>query len=140
MNASNTLLFEANTLMDMEKKSINDVFAENLAALMLRKDVNQPTLSAMSKVSQKTVSNYLNPGQRVVGSNGKQPSAKLTELEMIATALGVDPWQLLRPLNSDQRAAYEAIEAAFKALQPKTTPPAPVLVSTKKKPKSANGA
>lgn len=140
MNASSTFLYFANTLSNMEKKSINDVFAENLAAFMLRRNLSQSTLAEMAKVSQKTVSNYLNPGQRSIGSNGKQPSAKLTELEMIADALDVEPWQLLRSLNPKQRAAYEAIEAAYKALQPKTTPSDPLLVASQKKPRLANGA
>lgn len=124
----------------MGNESINQVFAGNLAALMERRGINQSQLSVMSKVSQKTVSNYLNPDQRITGSKGKVPSAKLTELAMIASALDVDAWQLLRPLDKEQRKAYEAIEAAFLALNPKPAPAAqPMLAASTKSPKVANG-
>jgi transcriptional regulator with XRE-family HTH domain len=139
MLSSNFLLSHAPMLTSMAKKSINQVFAENLAALMERRGVNQTALSKKSGVSQKTISNYLNPTQRSDGAKGKEPSAKLTELAMIGDALQVDSWQLLRPLNPQERNAYEAIEAAFKALQPTLpSPAAPTLVASNKAPKTAN--
>lgn len=124
----------------MQRKPINQVFADNLAALMSKRGINQSELSVLSKVSQKTVSNYLNPQQRTTGSKGKVPSAKLAELEMIADALKVDCWQLLRPLDADQRKAYDALEIAFKALQPKQpSVSSPALVEHTKSPRVANG-
>lgn len=41
MQASNTLLINAAMLDRMSKKSINQVFAENLAAVMGRREINQ---------------------------------------------------------------------------------------------------
>lgn len=141
MKASNNLLFNSATLPFMEEKSINSVFAENLAALMEKKGIKQTALAAKSNLAQKTISNYLNPNQRAPSATGKIPSAKLTELEMIATALGTEPWKLLRPLNPNQRTAYEQIEGAFLALQPKATPPKsrPELEVTTPPLKVANG-
>jgi len=140
MQSSNFLLNRCSILIDMGNESINQVFAENLADLMERRGVNQSQLSAMSKVSQKTVSNYLNPDQRTTGSKGKVPSAKLTELAMIASALDVDAWELLRPLNKEQRKAYEAIETAYFALNPKPAPATkPMLAHRNESPKVANG-
>lgn len=107
---------------------------------MAARDVNQPTLAELSKVSQKTISNYINPQQRPPGANGKAPSAKLTEIDMIAEALDVETWELLRPLTPAQRKAYESIEEAFAALNPEIRkPPRPALASDNPRPK-ANGS
>jgi len=75
----------------MPDKSINHVFAENLRGAMTRAELTQEALAKKSGVSQKTISNYLNPDQRKTSAKGKPPSAKLTELEMIAGAIGVAP-------------------------------------------------
>lgn len=123
----------------MAQKSINQVFAENLATLMKAKGFNQPGLAKASGVSQKTVSNYLDPKKRGTATkSGRESSAKLTELQMIADALQIDAWKLLWPLDEGERLAYESIEAAFRALHPK--PPKPAVVVTNKEPKKANVA
>jgi hypothetical protein len=80
----------------MRKRPINQVLAGNLAHYMrLREFASQPALAAASHVAQRTISNYLRPDLRQESKSGKEPSAKLTELEKIASALKIDVWQLL---------------------------------------------
>ncbi|WP_087864368.1 helix-turn-helix domain-containing protein [Comamonas thiooxydans] len=57
-------------------------------------------LAQKSGVAQTTISNYLNPGRRGTGKSGKAASAKLTELELLAEALGVEAWTLIQPIKS----------------------------------------
>lgn len=106
----------------MADKPINDVLAKNLAYFMEEKALNQSTLGAKAGVGQTTVGVYLNPDRRKPGASGKAPSAKLTEVEQLAEALGVQVWELLRPLSPEARRAYAQIEAAFLALNGKQTP------------------
>lgn len=103
----------------MASTPINNVLARNLALFMERRDgMTQMELSVKSGVGQTTISLYLHPENRKPGANGKNPSAKLAEVEMLAKALGVQIWELLRDLTPEQRSAYEAIEKAFIALNP----------------------
>jgi transcriptional regulator with XRE-family HTH domain len=113
MLQSNFLLGSRFKLLSMSELSINHVFAANLSALMGERGFNQPSLAAKSKVSQKTISNYLNPNQRPTGANGKQPSAKLTEIAMLAEALNADPWELL--IAPEERKRFEAFKASMAA-------------------------
>ncbi len=108
---------------NVEKKSINVVLAEALAYYMERGNWTQAALSNKSGVGQTTISLYLRPESRKPGAKGKLPSAKLTEVEMIAGVLGVEVWELLRPMSPSHRAAYAKIEQAFKDLE--ASPPAP---------------
>lgn len=101
----------------MEEKSINAVVAENLRYWMGERKLKQASLAEKAHVSQKTISNVLNPEQRAKGTSGKEPSAKLTELGRIANVLHVEVWQLTRPISESERAMYEAIEAAYKQLR-----------------------
>ena len=102
----------------MATKSINEALAENLKHFMDERQLVQKALAAKCGVAQTTISNYLNPGRRPIGASGKAPSAKLSEVEMMATALDIEPWQLLRSFSHDERVAYEAIETAYRALHP----------------------
>lgn len=102
----------------MPARPINETLAENLRHFMKERNLVQKTLAAKSGVAQTTISNYLNPGRRPVGASGKAPSAKLSEVEMMATALDIEPWQLLRSFSNEERIAYEAIETAYRALYP----------------------
>lgn len=96
--------------------SINKVLAHNLAYWMEQAKLTQSALAEKAGVSQKTISNYLNPEQRQDGSMGKEPSAKLTELEKIATAMSIGVWQLVREMTVSERKMYEAIETSYSAL------------------------
>ena len=57
-----------------------------------------PYLAKLCGVGQTTISLYLNPERRNLGCEGKAGSAKLTEVERLATALGLEPWVLLCPV------------------------------------------
>ena len=100
-----------------EKLPINEVLAANLAFYMAAAGIDtQPALAARSKVSQRTISNYLNPTRRAAAASGKAGSAKLTEIERIASALGVEVWQLLRQGTPAEMRAWGQVEAAFREL------------------------
>lgn len=71
------------------KKSINVVLAEALKHYM--GDHWTPySLAKKSGVAEGTIRNYLAPEKRQPSASGKEPSAKLTEVEMLAEALGVE--------------------------------------------------
>ena len=77
--------------------SINLVLAENLARFMRDKGLTQMTLAGKADMGETTVSLYLNPGRRSAGKSGKEPSAKLAEVQRLAKAIDVELWQLLQP-------------------------------------------
>jgi hypothetical protein len=68
-----------------------------LALHIQKKGLKQNSLDKKSGVRQTTISLYLSPDRRKPGKDGKAGSAKLTEVEMLARALEVEPWELLRP-------------------------------------------
>lgn len=103
----------------MNQSPLNQTLADNLSRLMDMKGLKQMALAKKCGVAQTTISLYLNPERRKPGKDGKAGSAKLTEVEMLAAALEVEPWELLRPMTGAQREVYERIEAAYRALQPK---------------------
>lgn len=105
----------------MSASPLNQALADNLAYHMERKGLKQMALARKCGVAQTTISNYLNPERRKPGKDGKAGSAKLTEVEMLATALDVEPWELLRPMDGLQRDVYEKIEAAYRALSASPT-------------------
>lgn len=106
----------------MNVSPLNKALAENLAHHMEKQGLTQMGLAKKCGVGQTTISLYLSPERRKEGKDAKPGSAKLTEVEMLATALGVEPWELLRPLDGVQREVYGRIEAAYKLLK---QPPAP---------------
>jgi transcriptional regulator with XRE-family HTH domain len=109
-------------------KDINQVVADNLQHWMEQRKPSawtQTELAEKAGVAQKTISNYLNPEQRAMGAKGKQGSPKLFELDLIARALGIEVWQLTRAMSEQQRAAYDAIEKAYKQLLDGVTPGVP---------------
>lgn len=116
----------ATTLLNtdlMTAKPINEVLAENLLHFMKKRELTQSALAAKCGIGQTTISLYLAPTRRKIGARGKPPSAKLSEVEMLAGALGVEIWELLRHLTPAQRAAYEQIEKAYQAMNPQSTIP-----------------
>jgi len=107
----------------MQEKPINDVLAANLQHFMEHRGLNQPALAKLSGVKQTTISLYLAPARRLEGKSGKPSSAKLTEVAMLAEALRIEPWELVRNLTAEERDAYSKIEEAFRMLHPKKTHP-----------------
>lgn len=102
---------------NMSKRSINEVLAENLKHYMDAQKLKQTALGKRADMAQTTISLYLDPSRRVPSKSGKVPSANLGDVERLATALGVEVWELLRPLSGPEREAYDKIANAFKALQ-----------------------
>lgn len=102
----------------MTAKPINEVLAENLLHFMEQRGLTQSALAAKCGIGQTTISLYLAPTRRKIGARGKPQSAKLSEVEMLAGALGIEIWELLRQLTPAQRAAYEQIEKAYQAMNP----------------------
>lgn len=101
----------------MSGKTINEVVAENLTHWMAERGIKQAALAEKAGVDQKTISNYLHPKQRMEGSSGKEPSARLSELDKVAKALRVEVWQLTRHMTARQRALYDVLEKAYLQLQ-----------------------
>lgn len=101
----------------MSKRTINEVLAENLKHYMAARDLRQKALGEKAGIGQTTVSLYLNPARRQPSKSGKVPSANLGDVERLATVLGVEAWELIRPLSGPEREAYDKIAKAFKALQ-----------------------
>lgn len=102
----------------MTRTSINEVLASNLDHFMKEREMTQAALARTSGVAQTTISLYLHPERRQPGKSGKTPSAKLSEVESLAEALSIEPWKLIRPMSTEERDAYEKIEAAFRAISP----------------------
>lgn len=100
----------------VSKTPINQILAENLAHFMRERHLNQVGLSKRSGISQRSISNYLNPDARASGKSGKAPSAKLSEVELIADSLDIEAWQLLRKMSDSERVLYSNVERAFKEL------------------------
>lgn len=107
----------------MEETDINKVLAENLAHYMKKRGVTQAQLAKLSGVGQTTISLYLRPGDRALGAKGKPASAKLTEVQMIAGALAVPVWELVREYQEGEREARQSIEAALNQLRASALPP-----------------
>lgn len=94
-----------------ETRSLNTVLAENLGYFMERAGLSQAALAKRAQMGQTTVGLHLSPARRLQGKSGKEPSAKLAEVQRLAEALGVAPWELLRPLTESQREFYRSMEA-----------------------------
>lgn len=114
----------------MTEPDINEVLAANLAHYMDKRGLTQAKLAKLSGVGQTTISLYLRPGDRVLGSKGKTASAKLTEVQMIAKAIGVPVWELVRDYAPGEREAHQLMESAFLHLRSNATPPPTPAAST----------
>lgn len=103
--------------MSIPEQNINLVIAENLRHYMAKQGLSQMRLAVATngKVGQTTVSLYLDPERRKTGKSGKA-SAKMTEVQALADALGVKIWHLLMPAG--EREAFAHLEAAYKSLAP----------------------
>lgn len=102
----------------MAKLPINEVLAVNLAHFMKEKGFTQSSLGRKAGIAQRTIGNYLKPELRQAESkSGKPASAKLTEVEKIADGLGVEVWELLRPISPTEREFHRQIEESFDKLR-----------------------
>lgn len=105
------------------KISINAVFAANLRRRMDAAGLSQVSLGKKAGVAQRSVGNYLNPKEREAGAKGKEPSAKLAEMAMIASALGVEPWEMLIPEAGERDVSIEKqvleLSALFRGMSEK---------------------
>ena len=84
------------TTTKIKRRCADAVLAANLVATMEERGLTQESLAKLSGLSQSSISNYLNPNRRNAGKSGMVPSAKLSGVQMIADALGLDAWELLR--------------------------------------------
>lgn len=116
----------------MAGTDINQVLADNLKHYMDKHGLKQSALAQKSGVAQTTISLYLRPGSRELGAKGKAPSAKLTEVQMLADGLGVEVWELLRHYKPGEREAYQGLEATFQQLRQLASQPPAVEVRNKK--------
>lgn len=78
---------------------------------MEARGLTQAALAKRAGLGQTTVSLYLAPERRKPSKSGKAPSAKLSEVEALADALGVQLWELLKPMSPEQRDLYRALDA-----------------------------
>lgn len=80
---------------------------------MKRTSMSEDALANASGVSPRTVGNFLRPGNRASrrGTSHSFPSGTLANLIKIATALEVEPWELLCPEHRHR--LFEAVESAY---------------------------
>lgn len=131
--------------MDENPKSINEVLAENLGYFMRQKGLSPAALGKKAGMGQTTVSLYLRPKDRGAGSKGKEPSGKVAEVQRLADALEIEPWELLRPLTAAQRDFYRSMEAliaertraAAAPVEPQTHFGTPTAVTSEKRKRAA---
>jgi len=91
----------------MQKKTLNQQLAENLALLMTERKLSANQLGKKAGLSPRTLANYLKTDHNPTDT-GKERSAKLTEVEKLATALDVPSVLLLTEFQK------EALEDARK--------------------------
>lgn len=94
-----------------DARSVNQVLADNLRYFMEEKGLTQAQMGTRAQMAQTTVSLYLNPHRRGTSKSGKEASAKIAEVQRLADALGVELWELLRPMQPAEREFYRSMEA-----------------------------
>lgn len=102
--------------MPHRKMELSQALAVNLSFYMDRAKLSQNGLAKLSKVPQTTISLLLNPERRTPLKSGKKPSPTLSQIELLAGALGCEPWELVRPMSNREREIYEAIEISYKSV------------------------
>lgn len=100
----------------MNVSPANQTLADNLRRLMEEADLKQKALEARSGVKQTTISLYLRPEDRIPGKDGKAGSAKLTEVEQLAQAFGIQAWELLQPQEAKETRVGNELERQLLAL------------------------
>lgn len=76
--------------------------SRNLRRLMEFFDANQTEVAQKAGVSQKTISNMLNPGE--------EKSPQLNKIEVVAKSFGLQTWHLLLPNCPDELLFNHSIE------------------------------
>jgi transcriptional regulator with XRE-family HTH domain len=84
----------------MQKKTLNQQLAENLAALMSERKLSANQLGKKAGLSPRTLANYLKTDHNPT-DKGKERSAKLTEVEKLAEALNVPSVLLLTEFQKE---------------------------------------
>ena len=90
------------------KKSLNQCLAENLERLLIERKLSANVLGPRANVSPNTINNYLrlkSSAEPAVSAKGKEKSAKLTEIERIASALRVPALSLLQISGVEEKMA-----------------------------------
>lgn len=95
----------------MSKTAITETLATNLTYFMEQKKVTQQTLAKKSGIGQTTISLYRNPGSRKTTATGRPPSPTLAKVQALAEGLGVELWELVRPLTPAQRDLIRSVDA-----------------------------
>lgn len=88
-----------------EREAVHAV-AVNLRLFMLQKGFTETTLAQASRVSQRTINNYLR----------EQHEPLLTNLLKLAAALGVELWELVREMPEWEREIYRSSERNAKEM------------------------
>lgn len=93
-------------------KTLNATLAANLTAILESRQLSAAQLGKMAKVSPRTIANYLGKAHaQPTPTSGKERSAKLAEVEMIARALQIPPLLLLLDRDSQNRLLHGLLEA-----------------------------
>lgn len=107
---------EPQDIQRMADESIVHVVARAINWHMKRLELTESALGKKAKVSPRTVGNFLRPEKREVSASGKVPSGKLTELEMIAAALGVSFVDLVQDQTPEAREQQVRVQMAMQLL------------------------
>lgn len=118
----------------MNPNDLSAIVARNVRAIIAAKSLTQADVANKGSISQKTVSNIVAGDD---DSETRPSSTTLEKLEAVARALEIEPWKLLMNLTPDERRAWDQIEQAYWAIQPKS--PKPLLTITTRQPSKANG-
>lgn len=90
----------------MTSPSLNRILADSLNALMSARQLSNSKLAAMSGVAEATIRNYRKASAETERtSSGKERSAKLAEVELLARALRIHPLALLTHPEEHHRRA-----------------------------------
>ncbi|WP_421885185.1 helix-turn-helix domain-containing protein [Methylibium sp.] len=92
---------------------ITSILATNLKHFMKARELTQAGLAKACNLGQTTISLYLNPSNRKDTATGREASPTLARVQVLADALEVELWELLRPLTQSQRDLLRSVEAVI---------------------------